>query len=117
MRGTCCCLNFPFEGHNILLDNVKCINLDPATGLCKDYKNRDTYPWCLEEYGNGNLPKGCLLLKEHPELEPNPKVVVTEVINTLPREKQLQLVGLYNYYNNIPFEWYLNYLIKKEGKT
>ena len=107
VRGLCCHINIPMDNHNIVLDHVHCPMLDKKTRLCSDFENRKEYaPWCLHGenmFGKGGLPKGCLYLIDHPEREPDPKVQIL----TLPFKQQQKLVGLYNIYNNIPFEEYI----------
>lgn len=88
--------------------------LDPETQFCKDYKNRKRYkPWCLHGenmFNKGGLPKGCLYLKGHPEREANPKISIFEVIDNEDPKKVAGIVGVYNQYNNIPFEVFEEHL-------
>lgn len=118
IRGLCCCLNMVIGKYNIVLDNVCCPFLDLKTMKCKDYKNRrKNASWCLNEkemFNLGALPKGCVYLKNHPERESNPKQKITDIIKDLPLKEAQPIVDLYNFYNNIPFMNYVNYLVKIE---
>jgi uncharacterized cysteine cluster protein YcgN (CxxCxxCC family) len=83
------------HGYNVIIDFQPCKHLNVDTGLCKIYKDRFAIPHCANgkaKFYNGNLPKECLYLKEHPELEPNPKVNVQDVVT----EFNAQEVMLYN---------------------
>ena len=68
---------------------------------CKDYKHRSQInPYCLhgkKMFNNGGLPKGCLYLKDHPELEKNPKIDIREVANKI----SPQGIMKYNIWNNV----------------
>jgi uncharacterized cysteine cluster protein YcgN (CxxCxxCC family) len=120
VRGKCCYINVPIEGHNILLDNVPCPHLNIETGLCKDYDNRHKYHWCLTAeniYEHGGLPKGCSYLINNKGKENNPCVDVLDVIGEVigkPTIKQQKIVAQYNLYNNIDFMVYTPYTIKNE---
>lgn len=110
-RGLCCHINIPIGGFNIVLEHVHCPFLDPETKLCSDYENRTKIaPWCLHGngmFGKGGLPKECLYLKDHPELEPNPKVKIRDILPLLSPFRQQELVGIYNILNNTPFQDYI----------
>jgi len=74
-------------------------------------------PWCLigeEMFNTGALPKGCLYLMKDPERESNPKRKIIDVIDKLPLEEAQIIVNQYNFYNNIPFMNYVNYMVKSE---
>lgn len=84
--------------------------LETKTNKCMVYDNREKIaPWCLkgkDMFNKGGLPEGCLYLKENPELEKIPKVHIKDILKDLPRHEQLEIVGKYNHYNNIPFKTY-----------
>ena len=118
IRGLCCCINVIIGKYNIVLDNVCCPFLDLETKRCKDYKNRKkNASWCLkgeEMFNTEALPEGCLYLKDHPERESNPKRKIIDVIDKLPLKESQIIVNQYNFFNNIPFMNYVNYLVKSE---
>lgn len=103
VRGYCCFYNIELEGHNLILLNQPCKFLDIDTMRCTIYeKRKELNPLCLSiDDGSivdtGSLPKGCLYLKECPELEKNPKVDPREVIDTLSPKSVIE----YNIWNNI----------------
>ena len=113
VRGLCCHINIPIGSFNIVMEHVHCPFLDEKTRLCSDYKNRKTLaPWCLhgeEMFGKGGLPEGCLYLKDHPEKEPHPKQKIRDILPLLKHHEQLELVGKYNTFNNIPFQKYVDW--------
>lgn len=118
VRGECCCINVVIGKFNIILDNVSCPFLDLKTKKCKDYENRkENAYWCLkgeEMFNTGALPEGCLYLKNHPERENNPKRKIIDIIDNLPLKEAQILVNQYNFYNNIPFMNYVNYMVKSK---
>ena len=119
VRGMCCHVNIPIGEFNITLENVHCPFLNTETMLCSDYANRKTLaPWCLHGenmFGKGGLPKGCLYLKDCPEKEPHPKQMIKDILPQLPHHKQLELVGKYNFFNNVLFKVYVDWGLKSNG--
>ena len=104
VRGYCCYLNAVLGGHNVILENQPCPNLNMVTKLCGVFDNRaEMAPHCHnaeDVIGKGGLPKGCLYLKGREHLEPHPKVFIKDVIDDL---KPIH-IGIFNTVNNIPFE-------------
>lgn len=113
IRGLCCHINVPIGEFNIVMEHVHCPMLDEKTQLCSNYKSRKKYaPWCLhgeEMFGKGGLPKECLYLKGHPEKEPHPKIKIRDILPNLPFHKQQELVGKYNFFNNVGFMKYVEW--------
>ena len=103
VRGKCCHVALPIREHQVILEHVACPHLDMVSGFCKDYENRDKYPWCLTEkdmFKDGGLPKGCLYLKKYPEREIKSAEFILDVIEGMELEAQQEIVGIYNHYNN-----------------
>lgn len=119
IRGTCCFMNIPIGSFNIMLENVPCPYLDLEKMFCSDFEHRHQLaPWCLDKehmFGKGGLPKGCLYLKQHPEKEPHPKEKIQEILPNLPHHQQLELVGKYNFFNNVDFMKYIEWSRSKEA--
>lgn len=88
--------------------------------LCSDYENRKKMaPWCLHGkgmFGKGALPKECLYLTKDSKKEPNPKVKIRDILHLLPHHQQLELVGKYNFFNNVNFKKYLEWGLEKITK-
>ena len=101
VKGKCCFYNIELEGYNIILRNQPCKYLNLKTMECSDYEHRlQINPYCHHSgdmYNFGGLPKGCLYLKDHPELEENPKIDISEVINKITPQSIME----YNVWNNV----------------
>jgi len=117
-RGLCCHMNIHIGKFNVILENVPCNYLDLDTMKCTVYdKRKEIASWCLkgkELFGKGALPKECLYLLENPTLESNPKRLIKEILETedLTQKEKMVLVGMYNTFNNIPFNSYIPYTVK-----